>query len=55
VALVDFDRGKGPHTAEPALQVSREDLVGWMKDAGLVQIDDIRMFDDKYFLVFAKR
>jgi ubiquinone/menaquinone biosynthesis C-methylase UbiE len=55
MAVVDFDRGKGPHTAEPALQVSREDLVGWMKDAGLVQIDDIRMFDDKYFLVFAKR
>lgn len=55
VAVVDFEAGKGPHTGAPQLEVSRAQLVGWMKDAGLAQVDDIKMFDDRYFLVFAKR
>jgi ubiquinone/menaquinone biosynthesis C-methylase UbiE len=55
IAVVDFEAGKGPHRDAPQLEVSREQLVGWMKDAGLAQVDDIRMFDDRYFLVFAKR
>lgn len=55
VAVVDFEGGKGPHRDRPELEVTREQLAGWMKDAGLVQVDEIRMFDDRYFLVFAKR
>jgi ubiquinone/menaquinone biosynthesis C-methylase UbiE len=55
IAVVDYEAGKGPHRDLPQLEVSREQLAGWMKDAGLAQIDDIRMFDDRYFLVFAKR
>lgn len=55
IAVVDFEAGKGPHLTQPELQVSREQLVGWMKDAGLSQVDDFRLFDDRYFLVFVKR
>lgn len=55
IAVVDFERGKGPHETQPELQVARDQLTGWMKDAGLVQLEDIRMFDDKYFLIFARR
>ena len=55
VAVVDFEAGKGPHPTAPELEVSREQLVGWMKDAGLSQVDDIKLFDDRYFLIFAKR
>lgn len=55
IAVVDYEAGKGPHRSAPDLEVSREQLTGWMGDAGFSQVDDIRMFDDKYFLVFAKR
>jgi hypothetical protein len=26
-----------------------------MKDAGFVQVEDVKLFTDKYFLAFAKR
>ncbi len=55
IAVVDFEAGKGPHSSAPELEVSREQLIGWMRDAGFSQVDDIRIFADKYFLVFAKR
>ena len=55
VVIIDYEGGQGPHAKEPALQVPREQLVAWMKDAGLTQIDDVKMFPDKYFLVFARK
>jgi ubiquinone/menaquinone biosynthesis C-methylase UbiE len=55
IAVVDFEPGKGPHTGQKEMEVSREDLVAWMQDAGLVPVEDVKLFDDKYVLVFAKR
>lgn len=55
IAVVDFEGGKGPHVDQPAMEVTREQLVGWMRDAGLTQIEDVKLFPDKYFLVFARR
>jgi SAM-dependent methyltransferase len=55
IAVVDFEGGKGPHQGQPELEVTREELAGWMKDAGFTQVEDIKMFDDKYFLIFARR
>jgi ubiquinone/menaquinone biosynthesis C-methylase UbiE len=55
IAVVDYEGGKGPHATQPDLQVTREQLAGWMKAAGLTQVDDARIFPDKYVLVFARR
>jgi ubiquinone/menaquinone biosynthesis C-methylase UbiE len=55
IAVVDFEGGKGPHLTQPELQVTREQLTGWMKAAGLTQVEDIKLFSDKYFLVFAQK
>ena len=55
IAVVDFEGGKGPHSDHPEMEVTREQLVGWMRDAGLTQIEDVKLFPDKYFLVFAKQ
>jgi len=35
--------------------VTRAQLAGWMKDAGLTEVEDVKMFPDKYFLVFARK
>ena len=55
IAIVDYEAGKGPHPDQPQLQVSREQLTSWMRDAGLQQVDDVKLFPDKYFLVFARQ
>jgi ubiquinone/menaquinone biosynthesis C-methylase UbiE len=55
IAVVDYEPGTGPHSGHPELEVSRQQLATWMRDAGLAQVDDVKLFDDKYFLVFARR
>jgi len=55
IVVIDFEGGKGPHSAQPELEVTREQLVALMSEAGFAQVDDIKLFPDKYFLVFAKK
>ena len=42
-------------STHPTLQVSREQLTGWMTDAGLSRVDDVKLFPDKYYLIFARQ
>jgi SAM-dependent methyltransferase len=55
IVVVDYEPGKGPHSGHTELEVSREQLATWMRDAGLQQTDDVKLFADKYILVFSKR
>ena len=55
IVVIDYEAGRGPHRAEPALEVSREQLTAWMADAGFKPVEDIKLFADKYFLAFARR
>jgi len=55
IVVVDYEPGKGPHREQPPLEVSREQLTTWMKDAGFMQKEEVKLFPDKYFLVFARR
>ena len=48
IVVVDYEAGKGPHPDQPELQVSRQSLTGWMSDAGLTQVGDVKLFPDKY-------
>jgi ubiquinone/menaquinone biosynthesis C-methylase UbiE len=55
IVVVDYEPGKGPHRDQPELEVSREQLATWMSDGGLAQVDDVKLFSDKYFLIFARQ
>jgi SAM-dependent methyltransferase len=55
VVIIDYEAGQGPHGKQPELQVTREQLGGWMTAAGFRQSDDIKLFSDRYFLVYSKR
>ena len=55
IVVIDYEGGKGPHSAQPELEVTREQLAGWMNEAGFAQVEDVKLFSDKYFLAFAKR
>jgi ubiquinone/menaquinone biosynthesis C-methylase UbiE len=55
IVVIDYEGGQGPHRDQPELEVTRAQLTAWMKDAGFVQVEDVKLFTDKYFLAFAKR
>ena len=55
IVVIDYEGGRGPHRDQPELEVTRAQLTGWMKDAGLSQVEDVKMFPDKYFLAFARQ
>jgi ubiquinone/menaquinone biosynthesis C-methylase UbiE len=54
MVVVDYEPGKGPHRDQPPLEVSRDQLASWMRDAGFTQTEDVKLFSDKYFLVFSR-
>ena len=55
VALIDFIPEKGGHRGQPELQISKEQATALMAQAGLSPVEDIPLFEDKYFVVFAKK
>lgn len=55
VVVIDYEAGQGPHGKQPELQVTRQQLAAWMNAAGFTQSDDIKLFSDRYFLVYSKR
>ena len=55
IVVIDYEGGKGPHREQPELEVTREQLTAWMRDAGFAQVEDVRLFPDKYFLAFARK
>ena len=55
IVVVDFEAGRGPHSSQPTLEVSREQLAQWMADAGFRQIGEAKLFADKYVLTFGRK
>ena len=47
IVVVDYEAGR-THPDQPELQVSRQSLTGWMSDAGLTQVGDVKLFPDKH-------
>jgi arsenite methyltransferase len=55
VAIIEFIPEQGGHKGEPELQVSQEQATKWMADAGLKPVDQIKLFTDKWFVVYGKQ
>lgn len=54
VAIIDYIPGMGGHKDQPELQVSPEQFTTLANAAGLKQVEEVKMFPDKYFLIFQK-
>jgi len=54
IAVVDYEGGQGPHKDQPELQVTRQQIATWMAAAGMTLADDVKLFTDKYVLVYSK-
>ena len=55
IVIVDYEGGKGPHREQPELEVTREQLTDWMKGLGFAVVEDMKLFPDKYYLVFGRK
>ena len=54
VAVIDYHAEQSPHRGEPALVVSKEQGAFWLADAGLKAVEDVPLFDDKWFVVYRR-
>lgn len=57
IAIIELDatRPNASHRNNPHLQVTKEKLQEWMTAAGLERVEEIPMFDDKWFVVYRKK
>lgn len=55
VAVIDYKPERSPHQDRPVLVVSKEDARALFATIGLKPVDDIALFDDKWFVVFGRR
>jgi ubiquinone/menaquinone biosynthesis C-methylase UbiE len=57
IIVVDYDsRVEGvPHSNQPEMLISPDQVAGWMRTAGFEPTRQIDMFDDKFFVVYTKR
>jgi ubiquinone/menaquinone biosynthesis C-methylase UbiE len=54
VAIIDYHAASSPHKDQPNLIVSKEQAAAWLADAGFKPAEDISLFTEKWFLVYAK-
>lgn len=54
IAVIDFRPGLGGHVNQPELRITKEQTDGWMAAAGLKPSEEIDIFTDKFFVVYAR-
>ena len=55
LAIVDFHPAQSPHAAQPDLTVSEAQTEGWLQAAGLTLSEKVKLFDDRFYLIYVKR
>ena len=55
IAVIDFRPDRGGHRDQPALQVSEEQAAALMAQAGFMPIEEIALFEDKWFVMYGRR
>jgi len=53
IAVVDFLPGRG-HGNDPTQQITREQTDGWMAAAGFKSTQEVKLFDEKWFVVYSR-
>lgn len=55
VAIIDYKPDRSPHRNEPAMLISREQARDLLSAVGFTPIEDVALFDDKWFVVFGRQ
>ena len=54
IAIVDFIPSRSPHLGQPELIVSEEQAETWLMAAGLKLAKKVQLFDDRFYVIYAK-
>jgi 2-polyprenyl-3-methyl-5-hydroxy-6-metoxy-1,4-benzoquinol methylase len=54
IAIIDFRPETSPHKDDPSLVVSEEQATKWLEPAGLKPVEHINLYQDRWFVVYAK-
>jgi ubiquinone/menaquinone biosynthesis C-methylase UbiE len=54
IAIVDFIPSRSPHQSQPELTVSEEQAAEWLMEAGLRLARKVTIFDDRFYIIYAK-
>jgi arsenite methyltransferase len=55
IAVIDFKAGVGGHRNDSTMQLTQEQVTALMAAAGLKLTEEVALFEDKYFVIFAKQ
>ena len=55
IVVIDLNPDTSPHRDQPELVVTREQTAAWMAAAGFTPSEDVRLFADKWFVVYTRR
>ena len=55
IAIVEPDAKKGPHADNPKLQVTKEELDGWLSNVGFVRSEEIPLSEAKWYLIYRRK
>jgi ubiquinone/menaquinone biosynthesis C-methylase UbiE len=55
IVVIDLDAETSPHRNQPELVVSKEQATALLAEVGFVVTEDVRLFPDKWFLVFTRK
>jgi ubiquinone/menaquinone biosynthesis C-methylase UbiE len=54
IAVIDYHAAQSPHRDQPELQVTREQASSWLAAAGFKPLQEIPLFEDKWFVVYGR-
>jgi ubiquinone/menaquinone biosynthesis C-methylase UbiE len=54
IAIIDYEPARSPHADQPALQVSKDQARAILADAGFKPLEDVALFEEKWFLIFGR-
>ena len=55
IAVIEFHPRASPHRDDPRLHVSKEQARALLNDVGFVPAEEFALFDDKWFVIYARR
>jgi SAM-dependent methyltransferase len=52
IAIVDYNPATSPHSADPTLQVSKQQATEWLAALGFAPLKDVALAPDKWFVIY---
>ena len=55
IAVIDFKPGAGGHREDAKMQLGQEQVTAMMATVGLKPAEEVKLFEDKWFVIFVKQ